>query len=114
MISELKENSSAMEGKRLLLFGFLKPVIGGFFLYKEDGDAQREDFSEGVDVVVSHNTREPSPSEIGHGKCALIEGVFTAFDDDTVGTGYFRSTVGFIQANKITVQNCTSPGNKGD
>ena len=105
-LSEL--SSGRNEGAEISVTGYIKPMGERLFLYRSRASAKANDFTSGVDVVTARSARAPVPSVVTDGSCVVVVGRFTAFDDDTVGTGYFRSTVGFIEANRIFLGDCAS------
>ena len=78
-----------------LIFGLVYPSN----LYLCPPSHTGDPTGECLDVVASNTLvvklRTTTP------KCVSVAGKFTAFGPDTIGLGYFRSNIGFIQATKI-------------
>jgi len=104
-VDEIAKNPDLAEGQDLTVYGFLKPMDGAYFLYKDAASSAGEDHSSGIDVVLGRGSIIDY-SEVDDGKCAIVHGVFKAFDGDTMGIGYFRSGIGFVEAKEITLVDC--------
>ena len=106
-------SSGRSQGTEISVVGYLKSLRGRLFLYRDTASADADDFGSGVDVVFKRDERIPTLPALNGGRCVVVVGRFTAFDDDTVGTGYFRSTIGYIKATRVLVEGCEQ-GAKGD
>lgn len=101
-VSELVGSDS----RPVVISGYAKMVAGGIFLFSDVQAAQKEDWRRGVDVVSSSGADKAAKAAVGDGGCAEVRGAFVAFDENVVGIGNFRSSIGFIDATNVRLKRC--------
>lgn len=97
-----------LNGRTIDVSGYLvKSPIGGLYLYESYEKAKEEDYSGGIDVVWPASTKIEDDQKLAEGRCAVVSGLFTSFNKNRVGMGYYRSKVGYISARRVRFSNPT-------
>lgn len=104
-LDQLKRDSAILDGKPVRVSGFASWPLSGAYLFLDQASSKAEEFVGGVDVVLG-NGRETHREKLEVGSCALITGIFIAFDDDTIGMGNLRSDIGMIEDGEVEFVDC--------
>src|SRR5690348_16789072 len=103
---EVRVNPPKFAGQRIVVSGFLQEdALGNVLLYMSKSDAVNKNYANEIDIV-SKKKMDLTKRASG-GQCASVLGKFVPFDSQTVGTGYLRSHIGLIEAERITRYACT-------
>lgn len=99
-LEDIPRQAAALDGHAVSVVGILSEGIGGYFLYANRSSAQGEVYSGGIDVVLKEGAQTPDIGQSGW-RCVEVLGIFTAFHEDKLGIGYFRSSSGYVEAAQI-------------
>lgn len=100
---ELSVASANADGVRIRTSGYAAVTLGGVYLFFDRSAAIREDYAGGIDLVLMD---EIAKQVAANGACVEVGGVFVAFDGDTVGAGYLRSSIGLVELESIRAVPC--------
>jgi hypothetical protein len=104
-LQQLKRESVSLDGKSVRLFGYVGRPMSGAYLFPSEASGRAGVALDGVDVVTKSGSLNLQ-RRLEQGGCAVITGIFIAFDDDTVGTGYLRSNIGMIEEADVAFEKC--------
>lgn len=102
-LQRLGLSESPIDGGRFRTRGFAAITLGGVYLFTDKVAAERGEFVGGFDLVRMDSLARRLAQG---GACVEVMGVFLAFNDDSVGSGYLRSDIGLIELEEIRTIPC--------
>ena len=104
-IGMLESNATLVDGKVIILKGYVSGTNGIYFAYESKASADVNNRL-GVDIVESPDNSFLSRVVESGGSCGVVTGRFTSFTDGVIGLGNFRSDIGYLVVSSFKRISC--------
>lgn len=106
-LEQIGKRAAELNGKRISTSGILvASELSGLYLYSNRKNANEENYTPGIDVILDSRLKKLPLHVDSEGECASVMGEFTAFNDELIGMGYYRSQIGYMTADEVRAEKC--------